>query len=305
MIPDQAFCNFRLSSTWPPLFHQELARITNKDHTIVIGVDTAGRMTFHYSDIDGEKEFIFQPIYPEVNGEYSGYTFTNNSPESHLEVSVKLYFKWGDHGVTLTCNDKEVLLQEDAQGSIFKAEARIRFAIGINKILQDIDNENVRNHEDYMFLETSKELEARLIKASRYDYIKSCGLIRQLLIDGDKSLALLISKKYGIKLVFSTTIAGSNKLMNLDTFLSNESFYNGKSSMTNRQVLLTYANVMGGVHLGKPLAKNPEQSSLIELDQRVIVNEKATSIETVRALCIIILNALYPMVESIRKANKY
>lgn len=308
MKPDSAFARFRLSSVWPPLYLQELVKIKNDGESIAIVVDTYARFIFTCDNDEGHREFIFQPIYPEIDGAYSGYSI-NVDKAINVEISLGLNFSWGGDNVSLLCDGQSILLEKEANGSFFKAKPRIRIALGVKHTLQSIEDFSAASHDEYLFVEVTKELESRLINGKKYDYIKACAIIRQLLIDGSNSIAVRVAKKYGFRLEFNVTIGGVNQMLNLDAFLGSQSFNTrtnglGVNNLTIRQVVLTYSNVLGGVHMGKPLPKNPEQVELLNTDQIIKVNEREASIETVKVISVIVLNALYPLVDLIVANNK-
>jgi hypothetical protein len=182
-------------------------------------------------------------------------------------------------------------------------------------------------HVEALFMETLKELEARVSAQDPYMILGASALIRKLLLD-DFPLVDQVNRQYRLKFTFEVT-----ESPNFPTGLPEPMFYSvqdaidpetvrpGKARKTvNRDQLLSYvlakvngrpytlreivlfeANVMGGVHAGSP--KEDKERLLHEINNMVAIGGYRSSLRQLQAIGRVIIKGLTPLRNAIEQAN--
>ncbi|MDT0608049.1 hypothetical protein [Croceitalea rosinachiae] len=175
------------------------------------------------------------------------------------------------------------------------------------------------NEEFYQ--RTIKDLQSKIESEDEYQLLRASALIRQLLVDGDVSLALVVKKPYNLKLSFrynntkagySAAIIATNPLSwslqdgldpetlitrgeiidgTLDDFLSNIILIHNSEYLSVKDVITYAANVMGGVHAGKAKNTNHEIMETISIKFGNI----AAAANQIKSIGRVILRALEPL----------
>lgn len=183
-------------------------------------------------------------------------------------------------------------------------------------------------HAESLFLETLRDLEARLASRDDYDVLGISALIRKLLIDASP-LVDQVNRSYRFRILFEVTQPAipvtrpSTVLISMQDAIDPESFPSVFSRRTvNRDQLLEYplvvvrghiytlreivlfeANVMGGVHAGTPKAE--KERALARINSHVAIQGARVSLRQLRAIGRIVLRGLQPLrtrVEESRRA---
>ena len=171
-----------------------------------------------------------------------------------------------------------------------------------------------------LFLNTVEDVEKKLVSNTEYDLIRASGLLRQLFLD-EHPLVHQVNKKFKLKLQFTTmdftfkpptrplihwqnldpsaAPPGAMRITtNLKGFLGAECLTFQSHEYTVREIILAAAHLKGGIHSGKP--KEPEQESLLKLDEVLKVHGLDASLASLRGLVAVSLDALKPLVEAVR-----
>lgn len=161
--------------------------------------------------------------------------------------------------------------------------------------------------EEWLFIETLKDLEERVFSSSYYSSVKASGLIRLLLAEDKpayvppaKSLGVRLAEKYGIPLEFeildqdrkldvrtfnpitnlpyedaSSSFAVWNNVypmppiifVNREELLTTVVLWTGNDTTTVYTLIKTLADCGGGVHVGLPESMKPEKNRLLDFEQ--------------------------------------
>lgn len=133
------------------------------------------------------------------------------------------------------------------------------------------------------FIDTLKDLSARITPGTEYDLVRASGLLRQLLLD-QTPLIHLVNRQTRMKLIFEIkkwpdTNPQIGKLqlqspepddemprikVDFDSFLSTNVLFFHEHAYTVKDIIKTISNIQGGVHRDRP--KNDKDSNL-ESDQ--------------------------------------
>jgi hypothetical protein len=139
---------------------------------------------------------------------------------------------------------------------------------------------------DRLFLEVMADLEARAAAPSEYGMLKAAGLLRQMFLDGGKSLVDIVNRERRIKLSFSVLEKEAHVQMLLDdgavfysvedgfdpgsgsfgtpADLTRDQFLKLRVMVVNRHTVSVHdlidqlAHVEGGVHAGAPASEKAE-----------------------------------------------
>ncbi len=180
-------------------------------------------------------------------------------------------------------------------------------------------------YREGLFLDTIADLQAREGNPDRYGLIKASGALRLLLLDPEP-LVHQVNRDYGVKLVFTfhelpkagqeNTIAGWTRLKRqvtrsdqskgttggLDAFLAAGCLALYGKVLTVREVILTNANVKGGVHAGPPRSEGEHR--VLALDQIMNVGGAEGSLASIHDIIRVTLEGLAPLVEAVRSGAR-
>lgn len=176
-------------------------------------------------------------------------------------------------------------------------------------------------NSEELFRRTFADLKIKVASNDEYELLRAAGLIRQLIIDGDVSLANTVKKPYGIKLRFryvdatqgySGAILALNPMTwtiqdgidpetmltnghvtegSLDDFLSAPVLVKEGSHFSVKDNVTYVANVMGGVHAGK--AKTPEHESMTKIAYRF--DDIPSAVNQIKSIGRVVVSGLSPI----------
>ena len=182
------------------------------------------------------------------------------------------------------------------------------------------------NHRERLFLDTFADLGAKAASPDRYGLIRASGSLRLLLLDAEP-LVHQVNRDYRLKLQFTfrelpktgqenviaawvrlpkgnnprdeskTTTAG------LDTFLAAGCLAVNGRVLTVRDVILTNANVKGGVHLGRLGKEDVGEAGVLMADRVIIVGGAEASLAALLGIIQVTLEGLKPLAEAVRSAS--
>jgi hypothetical protein len=182
------------------------------------------------------------------------------------------------------------------------------------------------NRFDQLYLDTMDEVAARLAEPHSSNLLRCCLLIRQLVADGARSLALLCNADADrrLRLRFRTRtdrplpafLNAEDMLMHfsnpslrdtptdpalelkLDEFLAHRVLTYRGAKYSVKQVLDFCAYVLGGVHAGEP--DGPGQESLLELHGVIQTQGMSPSVLALRGTAELVHDSLAPLTVRIR-----
>ena len=171
---------------------------------------------------------------------------------------------------------------------------------------------------DELFLYTMNDIRERIERGREYDFIRACGLIRHLILDGD-SLYNTLNVTLKIDLQFRVAIHDTHLMgkpiewRNPHTlshrpheFLSIGKFKNWKVVMIEgydyniEDLVFIASHKKGGVHSGKP---NEKQVALFEFEKQGLQGKYRLDLETLKSICKIVVEALEPLEKIIKGRN--
>ncbi len=182
------------------------------------------------------------------------------------------------------------------------------------------------NNRERLFLDTLAYLEATSSSPDWYGLIKASGSLRLLLLDAEP-LVHQVNRDYRLKLQFTfrelpktgqenviaawvrlpkgnnprdeskTTTAG------LDTFLAAGCLGVAGKVITVRDVILTNANVKGGVHLGRLGKEDVSEAGVLMVDRVINVGGAEASLAALRGIIQVTLEGLKPLADAVVSAS--
>lgn len=182
-------------------------------------------------------------------------------------------------------------------------------------------------HIDALFLETLKDLEARITQQDPYTILGASALIRKLLLD-DAPLVDQVNRQHRLKLTFEVTESQAQvpgmpaptfysvqdgidpatarpgkitKTVNRDQLLSYVLSVVEGRSYTLREIVLFEANVMGGVHAGSP--KEDKERVLHALNNQLAIGGYRSSLRQLQAIGRVVVKGLAPLRCAVEQAN--
>ena len=180
---------------------------------------------------------------------------------------------------------------------------------------------------EVLFMETLKELEARVSAQDPYMILGASALIRKLLLD-DFPLVDQVNRQYRLKLTFEVTEppnfppglpepmfysvqdaidpetvrpGKAKKTVNRDQLLSYVLAKVDGRPYTLREIVLFEANVMGGVHAGSP--KEDKDRLLHEINKMVAIGGYRSSLRQLQAIGRVIIKGLAPLRNAIEQTD--
>jgi hypothetical protein len=172
------------------------------------------------------------------------------------------------------------------------------------------------SHEE-LFIRTVQDLRTKIRTNTAYSLIRGCGLCRHLLLD-TQPLLHQANKKHKIPIRFhvkdytnsplsyeykgsggrTVLPLGESKFVKLEEFLKTKIHYYGKHEFTVFDILDAACHYYGGIHSGKPDAK---QEFLAKLNW-FVHKETNISFWHMGAICKVVLKAIKPL-ETLIKNN--
>lgn len=183
-----------------------------------------------------------------------------------------------------------------------------------------------------LFLAKSQELYGRWLKPDRYHRLMLAPILRQMLLDGEP-LVDRVNRKHGLRIVFQRMHVGCpleegslaltyrsvkypfNKegKLNLppfaelkqgprDEFLKYECLGLGATRITVRDIIMTAANVLGGVHYGEATRgkRKDEQNAVAEFGRELSLFGVDAPLRQLHEIAEIVGNGLMPLVEAVQ-----
>ena len=180
----------------------------------------------------------------------------------------------------------------------------------------DLRPEHASQEVEAFFLETVKDIDAKVVERTRYGLIRAAGLLRQLLLDG---LIHKVNRPYRLKLAFEViefhsapsdqsvihwrTLDPSAfpgvKVVTVDlaALLAIPVLRIGTSTASVRDVIKACANAKGGVHYGPP--GNSQEDLVLAWDKRFQASPVEISLDFLAGLCKVCLEGVQPIVNAI------
>jgi hypothetical protein len=164
------------------------------------------------------------------------------------------------------------------------------------------------NEDLYRF--TLIDLEQKIEKATEYDLIRACGLLRHLILDGG-SLVHIVNRPYKLKLRFIVSdqteippfphnrlwinpMATDNSKtveLSLDEFLNRKVLITEGETFFVKDIITTAAHVRGGVHSG---TSNSKIDMLMNFEKTVLTRYRI-DLMAIKSICRIVLTGLTPL----------
>jgi len=177
---------------------------------------------------------------------------------------------------------------------------------------------------DELYLATIADLEKKLADRSPYAIIRGAGLIRQLFLDGHKSLIDKVNRTHKLKLIFAVQrpfflivdnfqvwnpsvrpVAGLPYLgraplqLNRDDFLAHQFAAGQGVAISVADMIGFCANVAGGVHHGN--AKSDEEQLLAQMHRETAVKQEISSvIFGVAGIIEVVIDSLAPLTDAVK-----
>jgi hypothetical protein len=223
---------------------------------------------------------------------------------------------WNETGVRLRLNSSDLKQLSDANGAIFELKTKERAAINMLPLKPKITA--VLSPEECFFFDTLQDIQEKLAVSTRYSLIRSSGLLRQLLIDGEP-LIHRINRRYHLKIEFEIVEPSSLPILpevdwqnllaagfpkakrirvNLERLLNTNFLRCNSFDYTVKDLIKTCANIMGGIHHITPDTK---EQSLLDLDKAIEMAGEIPSLKALKAIVTIVLNGLLPLVNAIEQ----
>lgn len=172
-----------------------------------------------------------------------------------------------------------------------------------------------------LFVEVYLDLERLVLQADEYSMLRASGLMRQLLLDGDR-LVHIVNRKHKINISFpvcgrafgqhvlknspstymrlngihrSGSMSQHEELISLDKFLSEPLLKFHDDLYSVKDVISHAANTLGGVHLGSP--KTNKGKTLSNANESVTVFDLGISAVQLKPIGLIVLDGLAELKE--------
>ena len=182
------------------------------------------------------------------------------------------------------------------------------------------------DYAENLFLETLKDLEARVSARDPYTILGASALIRKLLLD-DVPLVDQVNRKFTLKLSYEVTESGGfphgipepvfysvqdgidpetsrpgkrRKTVNRHQLLSYVLLKVEGKECTLRDIVLFEANVMGGVHAGSP--EEEKEKALRQINDMFAIGGYRASLRQLQAIGRVVVKGLAPLRSAIHNA---
>jgi hypothetical protein len=182
------------------------------------------------------------------------------------------------------------------------------------------------NNREGLFLDTFADLEGKAANPDRYELIKASGSLRLLLLDAEP-LVHQVNRDYRLKIQFTfrelpktgqeNVIAAWVRLpkgtnprdesktitAGLGTFLAAGCLAVNGRVLTVRDVILTNANLKGGVHLGRLGKEDAGEAGVLMADRVMVVGGAEASLAALCDIIQVTLEGLRPLVEAVQNTS--
>lgn len=277
------FCVLRLPAPWPPGTVTVLVDRRAEGGAIQISADTQGRLTVRLADAAGAvtRSQRFAPLAAATG-------------------PCIVAASWTPTTMGLFVNGTEVANEDDANPSVVLAP-------------------RAAPTPGDLFLETLDDLAARMASGTWYDAIRAAGLLRQVLLDGDR-LVHVVNRAFHLKFSFvvidhtdpvpvlpdyhwvnldPTNFAGARtRRVNLDALLASPCLTVKGVTATVADLITACANAKGGIHLGR--TRTVEGAAILDWDEAIRLLGEVPSTVAVRGLCGVVLEGLRPLAAAVR-----
>jgi hypothetical protein len=300
-------CWYTFPIIWPPVAEFELMHSEDKEANLyfTIEFDMFGRISVDARKGSLRLEKTFQPI-----------TFSNQiieKPEGVTLTRPKVYIavacESGDARLYIVGKEKAML---EATSGFIGRELNIDeiafYEEVPERLYPTLDPKAAgSNREETRFLSAVQELDSLVFdNVGETNLLRASLLLRQLLWDGANSLATRLLRKFKVKLLFPYVSGYINEQPVVESLkfadFSKAAIGTQKSlTLTVKDLVLSYAHVKGGVHLGKP---NDEAQEAIEhADDSYRITGSIATGGSMRVIARSILMGLRPLVEAVVKQD--
>ncbi|HEX7812573.1 MAG TPA: hypothetical protein VF460_11745 [Burkholderiales bacterium] len=231
-----------------------------------------------------------------------------------------LAFSWGDDGKpSCYINGAQLNTIEQATGRIFELVLRAEQKDESHPVVHVSDNTLAKaSNNEWLFLETLRDMDARILRHSDYDLVRLSALIRQLLLD-DVPLAHLVNRDLNVKIRFDVMVRQGpepaelieakfqlfslspdglvSERNTLDQFLGRAVLRMEKMEFSVKEVIRTVAHVLGGVHSGQ--AKNDLEEKLVQLESKIRAHGSPMPLYVIQDIAKVVVQAMLPIAAAI------
>jgi hypothetical protein len=175
------------------------------------------------------------------------------------------------------------------------------------------------------YLKTIDDLESRIASCDPYDLLRASGLIRQLILDG-QGLANSLNAtriKFQFEVMPDTphprhtpdfswvdvsaesgpSWGPGRQTVKIDQFLATKCMSMSEQRFSVREVVLSCANMRGGVHRGSP--KDASEIGLLDFDRVIQIGGMDASVRMIRGIAKSLIKGLYPLTQVIRQQSQH
>lgn len=293
------YFEWTLPTLWPPGARTVLLSNQDGESTAELVLNEDGHLLFHVSAPKFECRYHFQHLRPTSTG------------------SVKLAVSWGpDKPATMFIGGQEVRpLENEPEPFVFEPVPLPAPRHGVFIPLNALD---AMAPNERLLVETIRDIEGRLGVGTAYDLVRVSGLLRQLLID-ERPLIHEANTEYRIKLRFCvaarrepfpidldrfafhfhslTPSLGGVEEVTLDTFLRLVVVEHNRQVFSVRDVVLTGAHVMGGIHNSPP--KTEVEERLVQLAADMELAHSPLPHAVIRDIALVTIQAALPLLAAI------
>jgi hypothetical protein len=175
---------------------------------------------------------------------------------------------------------------------------------------------------EFIFTRTLQDVRQKLT-GDKYDLLRACGLLRHLILDGAASLALIVNRKYGLKLMFYISapdgdfslfirlkaslswrslspVTKNSAEVNIDRMLKKQMLLIYPHVYTVRDIIRIAANIEGGVHTGTN--KKERDNLFVDAMQLGVYFGTGDDVAyySIRSICEVVLTGLQPLEEAVK-----
>lgn len=184
-----------------------------------------------------------------------------------------------------------------------------------------------------LFLRTLQDLEDRISSSDPYEILRVSLLIRQLFLDGHKSLVDQVNRNYRLKIEFEIVDVSKlldafnapgmpppvflgiqdafdpgsipnppKKIVKRDEFFKTPVQISGQKAFTVQELIEHQAHIMGGVHAGK--SQEEREKILSAIESTIYVMGLPPGLRQLKSIGKVILKALEPLKERVEASRK-
>lgn len=311
--PGSAFVVLAFPARWPPAHPDELLSHINE-----------GTKTTIMAHEDGHISLVIQAADQSVEHHFQRIRFSDEGRKAIL------YVAWNnDSAPSCSINDQELKLRGSDLDEI--VELRLTHVIvqqtaGIHFSQAALDR--MPNPERF-FLDTLHDIEQKLTAKDSYALTRLSGLIRHLLLDG-RPLLYQVNAIYQLRLRFSvvarlksTAHHALRDLLNdgktvlhhfvlfpdgapsteitIDEFLQAKCLWYRGIEITVRDLILTVAHILGGIHTFE--ARGEVEETLLRLEREVTTSRSPILLYAMKDIARVVDAAVMPLVHEIYKRH--